>query len=244
MSHSTWLDTTQPLVIGHRGASADAPENTLASFALAVEQGADGIEFDVQLSRDGVPIVIHDGTVDRTTDGTGRVTDLTLAKIRRLTIAGEHPVPLLDEVFERLGRSTLYNIELKGLKINDGGLSAAVAAAIVRYGVAEQALISSFTPFFVRAARKHMPSGVPVAHLRERRATRIFHTFVHAEADHPLHTLVDEELMTWARRHGVRVNAWTVDDATEARRLIRLGVNGIITNRPGALRRELAEMEP
>lgn len=243
MPTTTWLTATPPLIIGHRGACADAPENTLASFTLALEQEADGIEFDVQLSRDGVPIVMHDDTVDRTTNGTGRVAEKALAELRRLTIAGEHPIPTLDEVFELLGRRTLYNIELKGLKINDGGLSAAVARAVERHQVAEQALISSFSPFFVRAARRHMPRGVSVAHLRERRSTRIFHRFVRAEADHPLHSLVDEELMEWARRRGVQVNAWTVDDPAEARRLIRLGVHAIITNRPGALRRELAGMD-
>lgn len=242
MPNTTWLTATRPLIIGHRGASADAPENTLAAFALALEQNADGIEFDVQLSRDGVPVIMHDDTVDRTTNGAGRVSDLTLAELRQLTIAGDQSIPTLDELFEMFGRRTLYNIELKGLKINDGGLSAAVANAIENHQVAECALISSFSPFFVRAARRHLPRSVPVAHLRERPSTRIFHRFVHAEADHPLHTLVNEELMEWARRRGVRVNAWTVDDPIEAQRLIRLGVHGIITNRPGALRQELAEI--
>ena len=243
MSGATWLTATRPLIIGHRGASADAPENTLASFALALEQNADGIEFDVQLSRDGVPVVMHDSTVDRTTNGSGRVSDLTLAELRQLVIAGDQAIPTLDEVFETFGRRTLYNIELKGLKINDGGLSAAVADAIEGYQVAEQVLISSFSPFFVRAARQHLPRAVPVAYLRERRSTRLFHRFVHAEADHPLHTLVDESLMQWARRKGLRVNVWTVDDPAEAQRLLRLGVHGIITNRPDVLRQSLAQMD-
>lgn len=242
MPDATWLTTTRPLIIGHRGASAAAPENTLAAFALALEETADGIELDVQLSADGVPVVMHDSTVDRTTNGFGRVADLTLAELRRLVVAGQHPVPTLDEVFETFGRRTLYNVELKGLGLSDGGLAAAVARAIEGHQVAEHVLISSFNPLTVRQARRHLSRAVPVAHLRERRSTRLFHRFVRAEADHPAHTLVDEALMEWARRRGLRVNVWTVDDAAEADRLLRLGVHGIITNRPGDLRRSLEEI--
>lgn len=239
MPDATWLTATHPLIIGHRGASAGAPENTLAAFALALEETADGIELDVQRSADGVPVVMHDSTVDRTTDGSGRVADLTLAELRRLTIAGQHPIPTLDEVFETFGRRTLYNVELKGLGLSDGGLAADVARAIEGHQVAERVLISSFNPLAVREARRHLSRAVPVAHLRERRSTRLFHRLVRAEADHPAHSLVDERLMEWARRKGLRVNVWTVDDPAEALRLMRLGVSAIITNRPGALRTAL-----
>ena len=231
----SWLTSNRPLIIGHRGASADAPENTLAAFALALEQDADGIEFDVQLCADGIPVVMHDDTVDRTCDGAGRVSDLTLAELRMLTIDGEHPVPTLDEVFAALGRRTLYNVELKGLGVSDGGLSAAVARVLAAHDVADRVIISSFSPFVVRLARQAMP-GVPVALLREHRPLRLAHALLRAQADHPYYPLVDEALMRWARRRGLRVNVWTVDDPAEAQRLVRLGVHGIITNRPAGLR--------
>lgn len=240
MPDSPWLTATRPLIIGHRGASADAPENTLAAFTLALEQNADGIEFDVQLSADGVPVIIHDDTVDRTCNGTGRVTEMTLAELRELTIDGKHIIPTLDELFETLGRRTLYNVELKILKVNDGGLAAAVADRIKSHGLGDKVIVSCFSPFVVREARRRLPRSVPVAHLREHRLMRLAHTFVRAEADHPDYALVDESMMAWARRRGLRVNVWTVDDPAEARRLIELGVNGIITNRPGALRATLA----
>lgn len=239
MPDSPWLTATHPLIIGHRGAGADAPENTLAAFALALEQNADGIEFDVQLSADGVPVIIHDDTVDRTCNGTGRVTDLTLAELQALTIEDEHTIPTLDEVFELLGRRTLYNVELKLLGVNDGGLAAAVADRIERHGLGNRVIVSCFSPFVLREARRHLARSIPVAHLRQHRLMRLAHTFVRAEADHPHHTLVDEPMMTWARRRGLRVNVWTVDDPAEAQRLIGLGVNGVITNRPGALRAAL-----
>jgi len=236
---SPWLTATRPLIIGHRGAGADAPENTLAAFALALEQNADGIEFDVQLSADGVPVIIHDDTVDRTCNGTGRVTEMTLAELQALTIENEHAIPTLDEVFETLGRRTLYNIELKVLGVNDGGLAAAVADRIEGHGLGDRVIVSCFSPFVLREARRNLVRSIPVAHLRQHRLMRLAHTLVRAEADHPDHTLVDEAMMTWARRRGLRVNVWTVDDPAEAQRLIGLGVNGLITNRPGVLRTAL-----
>ena len=237
----SWLSADRPLIIGHRGAAADAPENTLAAFALALEQGADGVELDVQLCADGVPVIIHDATVDRTCNGTGRVADLSLAELRLLTIDNVHPIPTLDDLFATFGRRTLYNVELKALGRGGDALAAAVARAIAAHGVAEQVLISSFSPFTLRAARRHLPPGVPLALLRERRATRAAHALLRAAADHPHHPLIDESLMAWARWRGLRVNAWTVDDPAEARRLLQLGVHGIITNRPGEIRVETTD---
>ena len=237
----SWLSADRPLIIGHRGAAADAPENTLAAFTLALAQGADGVELDVQLCADGVPIIIHDTTVDRTCDGTGRVADLSLAELRLLTIDNDHPIPTLDDLFATFGRRTLYNVELKALGRGGDALAAAVARAISAHGVAEQVLISSFSPFTLRAARRHLPPGVPLALLRERRATRAAHALLRAAADHPHHPLIDESLMAWARWRGLRVNAWTVDDPAEARRLLQLGVHGIITNRPGEIRVETTD---
>ena len=237
----SWLSADRPLIIGHRGAAADAPENTLAAFTLALAQGADGVELDVQLCADGVPIIIHDTTVDRTCDGTGRVADLSLAELRLLTIDNVHPIPTLDDLFATFGRRTLYNVELKVLGRGGDALAAAVARAIAAHGVAEQVLISSFSPFTLRAARRHLPPGAPLALLRERRATRAAHALLRPPADHPHHPLIDESLMAWARWRGLRVNAWTVDDPAEARRLLQLGVHGIITNRPGEIRVETTD---
>jgi len=139
-----------------------------------------------------------------------------------------------------LGRRTLYNVELKALGVNDGGLAAAVADRILGHNLGDRVIVSSFSPFVVRAARRSLPRTTPVAHLRERRLLQLAHRFVPAEADHPDHDLVDEKMMIWARRRGLRVNTWTVDDPAEARRLVGLGVNGLITNQPGRLRAALS----
>lgn len=242
---SDWITTDTPLVIGHRGASADAPENTLAAFALAIEQGADGVELDVQLSADGWPVIIHDDTVDRTSNGSGRVSEMTVAELQRLDLGMEQTIPTLDELFEAFGPTLLYNVELKsdGLLrtgLRDSGLEAAVAERIEAHHLESRVLVSSFDPFCVHRARRYLSRSTPVAFLRESRTWQIAHRLITAEADHPYHALVDEAYMAWARQHKLRVNVWTVDDAAEAQRLVNLGVHGIITNKPAFIRMQLS----
>jgi len=236
---------TRPLNIAHRGASAAAPPNTLAAFRRAAELGADGVELDVHLSADGVPVVIHDFTVDATTDGTGPVAGLTLAQLKQLdagstfdpAFAGER-IPTLEEVLEMEER-LFINVELKATGLRDSGLERAVTALIKRCGARDRVLFSSFNPFSLRRARKlapHIPAGLlyaPDLPLPLRRAWLA--PLAPHEARHPEHTMVDARYMAWARRRGYRVNTWTVDDPEEMRRLIRLGVDGIITNVPDVL---------
>jgi glycerophosphoryl diester phosphodiesterase len=237
---SNWLTADHPLIIGHRGASADAPENTLAAFALAIEQGADGIELDVQLSADGWPVIIHDDSVDRTSNGSGRVAEMTVAQLRALDLGLEQTVPTLDELFEAFGPTLLYNVELKGSGLLDRGLEAAVADRIEAHQLESQVLVSSFDSFSARRARRHLSRTTPVGLIRESRVMQVAHRLVAAEADHPDYRLVDEAYMGWAREHGLRVNVWTVDDPAEARRLVNLGVHGIITNKPALIRTQLS----
>lgn len=234
-----WLSATRPLVLGHRGASADAPENTLAAFALAREQGADGVELDVHLSADGWPVVIHDDQVERTTNGKGRVSGLTVAELQTLDAGAGQSVPTLDEVFEMLGPGFLYNVEIKTSGWRDTGIEAAVADRIEAYHLANQAVVSSFSALVVRRARRHLSQTTPVALIRDRPLSKYGHWLARAEADHPHYSLVDEAYMAWARQRGYRVHVWTVDDVAEAHRLARLGVHAIITNQPKLIRESL-----
>jgi len=249
------FDHEQVLNIAHRGASAAAPPNTLAAFEKAVELGADGIEFDVQLSADRVPVVIHDFTVDTTTDGSGRVAEKTLAQLKQLdagshfdpAFAGER-IPTLEEVLEATGNRLLLNVELKCFSPCDGGLEQAVIAQIKRHATDDRVLLSSFNPFSLRRAKKiapHIPVGLlyaPDLSLPLRRAWLA--PLVPHEARHPEHTMVDARYVAWARRRGYRVNTWTVNDPDEMRRLIGLGVDGIITNVPDVLRDALEGSRP
>jgi len=246
LENLNFLDHKHTLNIAHRGASNAAPANTLAAFEKAVELGADGIEFDVHLSADGIPVVIHDFSVDSTTDGSGRVADLTLAQLEQLdagssfdpAFAGER-IPTLEKVLETFGDRLLLNIELKDLSLRDSGLERAVIAQIEQRGLGNRVILSSFNPFSLRRAKKiapHIPVGLLYASslpLPLRRAW-LAHLFPH-EARHPEHTMVDARYLAWARRRGYQVNTWTVNDPDEMHRLISLGVDSIITNVPDVL---------
>jgi glycerophosphoryl diester phosphodiesterase len=247
---------TLPLILAHRGASAYAPENTIAAFRLAHELGADGIELDVQLTRDKIPVIIHDDFVDRTTNGKGRVSDLTIAEIARLDAGtwktedyrGE-PVPTLAQVFDALAdwlrpvgraRPCLINVELKTERLLTDGLEQQVLNVIARYGLQDRILLSSFSPLSLHRARAINPqlprgllydSSMP---LPLRKAWLRF--WADPQAMHPEAAMIDAAYMQWAKRHKWQVNTWTVDDPDEARRLARLGVNAIITNKPDVIR--------
>lgn len=230
-----WLSGRVPLIIAHRGASADAPENTIAAFALAAEQGAHGIEFDVRLSADGNIVIMHDDTVERTTNGTGRVSKMSAAALRELDAGGGQPVPTLDEVFEAFGPSMLYNVELKEFSLWGKGLEEAVADRIDAYHLHNQVVVSSFNPLAVRRARRHLSATTMTGLVWMKGPRNVRHLLAPARADHPHYSLVDEAYMAWARERGLRVHTWTVDDEQEARRLVALGVHALLTNRPRAI---------
>src|SRR5207302_6160290 len=144
------VTTHQPLNLGHRGASSLTPENTLAAFRLAQQIGADGVEFDVQLSQDGVPVIMHDERLERTSDGRGRVDETPWSGLRRLDagrwfdarFAGE-PIPTLQDVLNELGASLLLNIELK-TSTRGAELTEKVVSCLQSYNLAAHVIVSSF----------------------------------------------------------------------------------------------------
>ncbi len=239
--------TARPLNLAHRGASAYAPQNTLAAFQLAEKMGADGIELDVHLTADGTLVVIHDFTVDDTTDGSGRVEDMTLAELKRLDAgawfdvryAGQQ-VPTLDEVVDRVGDEMVLNIELKTVAWRGQRLERAVVDFVRARGIGKRVILSSFNPLAMRRVRQLAPdlaTGIiysPSLPLPLRRAW--LRPMVHPVALHPHHSQVDARYVAWAHARGYRVHTWTVDDPAEMRRLINLEVDAIITNRPNVLR--------
>ncbi|HEY9089295.1 MAG TPA: glycerophosphodiester phosphodiesterase family protein, partial [Anaerolineaceae bacterium] len=155
---------TRPLVLAHRGASAFAPENTLAAFRRAVELGAHGVELDAKLSADGHIVVIHDQTVDRTTNGSGKVRQKTLAELRELdagskfrpAFAGE-TIPTLEEVLESVGRQCLVDVELTNYASPFDPLPERAAALVRRMGLQAQVIFTSFFPGNLARARRVLP---------------------------------------------------------------------------------------
>ena len=236
---NSWTATETPLIIAHRGASADLPENTLAAFALAAEQGADGIELDVQLTADKRIVIFHDPTLERFTGSKSKVSELTLAELKTVDLGEGQTIPTLDELLEFLGPRLLYNIELKNLSLRDNGLEAAVADRIESFALLDLTLVSSFNPFSVRRARQVFHRSVPIALVRARGLRQYTYLLASEQADHPHHSLVDDKYMEWAKKRNYRIHAWTVDEPREARRLAELGVHGIISNKPLVIRSQI-----
>lgn len=221
-----------PKIFAHRGANADAPENTMAAFQLALEQGADGIELDVMLSKDHEIVVIHDDTVDRTTNGTGQVQDLTLAELKTLDAGDGEQIPTLDEVLTQFGGKFQINIELKNYSTIFDSLPVDVANLVIKHQVADSILISSFNPFNFSRFRRLLPN-IPFGMLTFPGKARFFaYRFFRYDALHPYFQDVDESLIKSYHAKGKQVNVWTVDEAADIRHMTKLGVDSIITNNP------------
>ena len=237
----------KPLVIAHRGASAYAPENTLSAFNLALELGADGIELDVSLTKDRVPVVLHDDTVDRTTNGHGAVNQMTLAQVKELDASNKfekyrgEKIPTLEEVLRAITWRGSVNIELKNLTLQTDGVEAATDAVIKSTGAADKVMVSSFNPIALRRMYQldpRIPRGLlyrPNLPIYLRRAW--LRPLAHPTAMHPQYSMITRAFVAWAHAKGYKVNTWTVDDPDEMKRLIALGVDAMMTNKPDVLRK-------
>ena len=255
------------LIIGHRGDSAHAPENTLAAFELAHAGGADGVEFDVRLAADGVPVCIHDATLERTALRPGAVARLTSSELaavdagtwfnRRFPALAREAytrqrVPTLAEVLELVGpRSQVIYVEMK----SDAGadyeaLAGAVVGVIRRSEFAARAVVKCFAHEALGEVKRLAPE-IRTAALFERRLSRpllpprqIVERARACGADEISlqRTLVRRRTVEEARRHGLSTLAWTVDDPAWLRRACALGLRAVITNRPALMRARLEEM--
>ncbi len=244
-----------PMIFAHRGASAHAPENTLAAFNLALQQDADGIELDAKLSADGHVVVIHDQTVNRTTKGKGRVAEMTLAELLELDAGsffdvaykGE-PIPTLEQVFESFGQRTFINVELTNYAAPFDPLPEKVAALVRRHGLTRRVLFSSFNPFALRRIHKLLPnaplgllalSGWMGAWARG----KIGDLLVPYQSLHPEITDVSAALITRLHAQDRKVFTYTVNQASDMFRLLDNGVDGIFTDDPLLARRVVASIE-
>jgi len=240
----------RPLNFAHQGASYEAPGNTLAAFLLAAELGAEGVELDVQLSRDGEIVVIHDFTLEAISDGQGRVGDHTLAELKQLDVgtwfdpafAGQR-IPTLQEVIDAVGHRLLLNVELKTARPGDDGLAAAVVRLLEENCLLDRVVVSSFNPLAVWRVRRLNPwIAVGLLYAPDMpfllRWPWLRH-LVRPDALHPYYASVDTGYVQWAQGKGYRVHTWTVDDPAEMERLVGAGTDLIITNRPDLLRQVL-----
>lgn len=239
-------DASRPLVIAHRGASAEAPENTIAAFELAVQQGADAIELDVHLSRDDHLVVIHDGTLERTTDGAGSVRDRSVQELKRLDAGGwrgpafrGQRLQTLHEVLERFRDRTRFWIELKGGSDLYPGIEERVVASLEIYDVLDRALVQSFDHAALRRARRlsrEVTLGALVAQPPLDPAVAAPEI---VQAICPAVDLLTERDVALIREAGLGCYVWTVNEPALMDRLVSWGVNGIITDCPALLRARL-----
>jgi glycerophosphoryl diester phosphodiesterase len=239
-------DGQPPLVIGHRGASAVALENTIASFERARADGADAVELDVSLCATGEIMVFHDDDLLRLGGRPDRIADLPFAALRELRLTGGGAIPTLDEAFEACGPSMGVNVELKAAGLAAAGvrrLVAAVAGSIEQAGLASRVLVSSFNPWAVRAWQRSVPS-VRAAWLFERSSPLPARrgwlaAWLRPYALHPERALCHPSRVAAWRRRGYFVSTWTVDDPIELRACRDMRVDAVISNDPARARAAL-----
>jgi glycerophosphoryl diester phosphodiesterase len=254
-----------PLIIGHRGASAHAPENTHAAFEMAFEMGADGIEFDVRLARDGIPFVFHDATFERTVGIYGKV-DTYPSTMHEQVHAGawfneRYPrrarvgyewekIPTLAQVFERYGAHTLY----AEMKCEDAARRPALAQAVVelirKYDLSGRVIVKSFALDSLCEVKRLAPE-IRTAALFGRSwprplvpPARIIAEAADCGADEiSLHrSLLREKTVEAAQRRGLGVLVWTVNSPASLRRALRLNLRAVFTDYPGRLRSSLSRL--
>ena len=235
-----------PRIIGHRGARANAPENTLAGMRAAHDEGARWVEFDVKLTADGVPIIIHDETLDRTTDGKGKVRERTADQIARLDagawfdrrFAGEG-VPTLEATLELLARFKMgFNLEIKPCPGREAETADAALDVVARHWPSDLPvpIISSFKAESLRAARRiapHLPRGYLVERLP--RGWREEAQELECKAVHPGMRDLTREQVAAVKAAGYPILAWTVNEPARARELLAWGVDSLITDKPAAI---------
>jgi glycerophosphoryl diester phosphodiesterase len=233
----------QPIIFAHRGASAQAPENTLSAFELALTQQADAIELDVKLSADGRVVVIHDPTVDRTTGSRGHVKDLSLAELRVLDAgsffsekySGEK-IPTLEEVFESVGKRTFVNVELTNYNTPRDHLVETVCMLVKKFGLQKRVMFSSFFAANLSRAQAYLPEvprGLLAFHgLLGAWARSFGFAFGRYQALHPFLKDVTPQQVQRVHRLQRRIHVWTVNAANDMRRLFHWGVDAIFTDDP------------
>ena len=236
----------------HRGYSGKYPENTMLAFRKAVEAGADGIELDVQLTRDGEPVILHDEQVDRTTDGTGWVKDLTLAELRKLDASylytgqyGFNPVPTLREYCEFIrDLPVITNIEMKTGVFEYPGMDEKVWDMIREFHLEEKVIISSFNHYTILRMRELAPA-LKYGFLSETwiiDAGKYCHE--HGVACyHPMFRSLTQEAVAELKQYGLEINTYTVNTEEDVRDLAAKGIDAVIGNFPEMTRDVLASLQ-
>lgn len=244
MAAWAYLDDEAPIAFAHRGGAGDWPENSMPAFAAAVELGYRYLETDVHVTRDGVLVAFHDDRLDRVTDRSGVISELSWAEVKQARIAGSEPIPLLTDLLEAFPEQR-FNIDTK----HDACVEPLVATLASAQALG-RVCIGSFSDRRLRQVRSLGGPGLctsagPRDVLRLRLGGRGAGSLAAACVQVPpmfrRMRLVDERFVATCHQRGLPVHVWTIDDADEMRRLLDLGVDGIMTDRPAVLKAVLAD---
>lgn len=229
------------LIFAHRGYAAAFPENTMKAFIEGAKAGADGIELDVQMTKDGELVVIHDEKVDRTTDGSGLVKDFNLKDIRKLdagklhkSLSKKEPIPLLKEVLEWLTENKLIcNIELKNSIIPYEGMESKVIDMVRQYNLSDRIIISSFNHYSIVYCYRHAPE-IEIAPLLSEGLYMpwVYTQSIRARGFHPHWRAAPDEIVKASLEYGIEVRPYTVNKDSELERLFRCNCSAVITDDP------------
>jgi glycerophosphoryl diester phosphodiesterase len=228
-------------IFAHRGASKYAPENTMAAFYLAQKMNADGIELDVQLTKDGIPVVIHDENVKRTTNGKGSIKDYLLEDLKKLdagvrfsTYFKGEKIPTLEDVLKWICTTNMeLNIELKNNLEPYDGLEEAVIQLVKDYRMENKVVYSSFNHYSLRKIAKLNPNAeIAVLYHEKLYKPWKYVAFVEANSAHPNHKMLNDEILAGYKKHDIKVRPYTVNNPTKMTYFFQREVEGIITDIP------------
>ena len=232
-------------IFGHRGFSGKYPENTMLAFQKAVELGVDGMEFDVQLTKDGELVIIHDESVDRTTDGHGLVRDMTLEQLRALDasagfrgVYGVNRIPTLREYFEYIkDKNIVSNIELKTGVFEYHGIEKKVIDMIIEFGLEDSIILSSFNHETIKRCEELAPQ-IKRGFLTEDWLFEFgeYTSKRNAQCCHPSLRTLRKDNIDEMHSYGLEINTWTVNEYEDIRRLSALGVDALIGNYPDRMK--------
>jgi glycerophosphoryl diester phosphodiesterase len=243
-----FLDHHGPLAVAHRGGTEAAPENTLAAFRAASEQGFRYLETDVHLTADGVLVAFHDDELDRVTDGTGVLAELPWSEVRQARIGGSEPIPTLDELLEAFPEAR-FNIDPKSDHV-----VVALVAALRRHGAVDRVCIGAFSDHRLRRLRsllgpdlctsagpREIAALVASSRTGAPRPGAAGYRCVQVPVRHRRVEIVTPAFVATAHAAGCPVHVWTIDEPDEMHRLLDLGVDGLMTDRPSVLKQVLTQ---
>lgn len=265
----SFFKNDRPLVIAHQGGELLAPSNTMAAFTKAANMGVDVLETDLHITKDGFLVAIHDPTVDRTTNGHGKVADMTLAELQQLD-AGFHfkdldgqysyrgkgvVIPTAEEIFQKFGNMRIeFEIKDDNPPERMEEIASKLWSLIEKYHMEDKILVGSFDQDILDTFEKYAKGRVAIsAGKQEVKSFVIFHKFFLRNLYQPRvdafqlpvedsgFDLTDKKLIAGAHRRGIQMHYWTIDDPKEMKRLIDAGADGILTNRPDLLLKILEE---